>query len=664
MKTILLFCLHLAFAAYQGDTYQTGGYQSQANDEVREECLACAQAFESSMKLCKMALKKKWYQVKMPGECLNKMHDKSGLNCRNDVINRCKATKKLVLSQYQQSPIGSPYQQPGVEVYADNMGSEVETEWERCIEAIADLQLQQTFDHLGDPTHLEKQTAAGILTFQFRDGMSATFQENGPGMLPSLLSCNIPPGSAVQMQCVPQRPQPELPPQGAAQADQTQRQPEYPSGRPGMNQARPQGQPPRQPPMRPGAQTPAKPGYQPHSMNQQSTSSHLSPSQQKEMDEESQKCLESRDCNNCMDAGPTCLWDLNKQNCYSNGNIFNIPANTAHDKSKCPSKPKNQGNNAPQGYGGGPYSPPQQNGGGFGNNGPQNGGGYMNNGPQNGGGFMNNGPQNGGFGNHQHNGGFNNGPQNGGFGGNNGGFNGGGYGGHPQGNMGGGGPQGQGQWGQNNGPQNGGYGGHNGGFNGGYGGNPQGNMGGGFGGPQGQGMMGGYGPSQLSAAEFETKWEDAMAAATPKELTALGVTLDDLEVFDEPIGVTEQVVQGMNYDFEFDDGTHVIVNEQTLMDPPVLKIMEVIPAQPANGGGNGEPQGPGGRHPRLSKTHIVDKDESSVNKLLIFTMILWGLVVGIIAGLTISYANEKCYKKTSQEDMYIDLTLDAQQRKV
>jgi len=656
MKTILLFCLHLAFAAYQGDTYQTGGYQSQANGEVREECLECAQAFESSKKLCKMALKKKWYQVKMPGACLNKMHDKSGLNCRNDVINRCKATKKLVLSQYQQqSPMGSPYQQPGVEVYADNMGSEVETEWERCIEAIADLQLQQTFDHLGDPTHLEKQTAAGILTFRFRDGFSATFQENGPGMLPSLQSCNIPPGSAVQVQCVPQPPQPEFPPQGPAQADQ---QPQYPSGRPGMSQARPQGQPPRQPPMRPGSQAPVKPGYQPH---QQSTSSHLSPSQQKEMDEESQKCLESRDCNNCMDAGPTCLWDLNKQNCYSNGNIFNIPANTAHDKSKCPSKPKNQ-NNGPQGYGGGPYSPPQQNGGGFGNNGPQNGGGYMNNGPQNGGGFMNNGPQNGGFGNHQQNGGFNNGPQNGGFGGNHGGFNGGGYGGHPQGNMGGGGPQGQGQWGQNNGPQNG-FGGHGGGFNQGYGGNPQGNMGGGFGGPQGQGMMGGYGPSQLTVAEFEQKWEDAMAAATPKELKALGVTLDDLEVFDEPIGVTEQVVQGMNYDFEFEDGTHIIVNEQTLMDPPVLKIMEVIPAQPANGGGNGGPPGPGGR-PRLSKTHIVDKDESSVNKLLIFTMILWGLVVGIIAGLTISYANEKCYKKTSQEDMYIDLTLDAQQRKV
>merc|ERR550519_866314 len=194
-------------------------------------------------------------------------------------------------------------------------------------------------------------------------------------------------------------------------------------------------------------------------MNQQGASSHLSPSQQKEMDEESQKCLESRDCNNCMDAGPTCLWDLNKQNCYHNSNIFNIPPNTAHDKSKCPSKPKTSENNAPQGYGGGPYPPPQQNGGGIGNNGPQNGGG-----------FMNNGPQNGGFGNK---------PQNMGY---------------------------------NNGPQNGGYGGHNGGFNGGYGGNPQGNMGGGgFGGPQGgQGMMGGYGPSQLTVAEFETKWEDAM----------------------------------------------------------------------------------------------------------------------------------------------------------
>merc|ERR1719336_943908 len=561
MKIILLLSLHLAFAAYQG------GYQSQANGGQ--------------------------YQQSPMGS----------------------PYQQPLNSQYQQ-PSNSQYQQPGVEVFDDNMGSEVETEWERCIEAIADLQLQQTFDHLGDPTHLEKQTAAGILTFRFRDGFSATFQENGPGMLPSLQSCNIPPGSAVQVQCVPQPPQPEFPPQGPAQADQ---QPQYPSGRPGMSQARPQGQPPRQPPMRPGSQAPVKPGYQPHPMNQQSTSSHLSPSQQKEMDEESQKCLESRDCNNCMDAGPTCLWDLNKQNCYSNGNIFNIPANTAHDKSKCPSKPKNQ-SNGPQGYGGGPYAPPQQNGGAFGNNGPQNGGGYMNNGPQNGGGFVNNGPQNNGFGNHQQNGGFNNGPQNGGFGGNAGGFNEGGYGGHPQGNMGGG--------------------------------------------PQGQGMMGGYGPSQLSVAEFEQKWEDAMAAATPKELKALGVTLDDLEVFDEPIGVTEQVVQGMNYDFEFEDGTHIIVNEQTLMDPPVLKIMEVIPAQPANGGGNGGPPGPGGRRPRLSKTHIVDKDESSVNKLLIFTMILWGLVVGIIAGLTISYANEKCYKKTSQEDMYIDLTLDAQQRKV
>jgi len=604
MKIILLLCLHLAFAAYQG------GYQSQANG-----------------------------------------------------------------GQYQQSPMGSPYQQPlnsqyqqpGVEVFDDNMGSEVETEWERCIEAIADLQLQQNFDHLGDPTHLEKQTAVGILTFRFQDGMSATFQENGPGMLPSLQSCDIPPGSAVQMQCVPQPPQPELPPQGAAQADQTPRKPEYPSGRPGMSQARPQGQPARQPPMRPGAK-PVKPGYQPHPMNQQGASSHLSPSQQKEMDEESQKCLESRDCNNCMDAGPTCLWDLNKQNCYHNSNIFNIPPNTAHDKSKCPSKPKTPENNAPQGYGGGPYPPPQQNGGGIGNNGPQNSGGYMNNGPQNGGGFMNNGPQNGGFGNKPQNMGYNNGPQNGGYGGNNGGFNSGGYGGHPQGNMGGGsgGAQGQGQWGQNNGPQHGGYGGHNGGFNGGYGGNPQGNMGGGgFGGPQGgQGMMGGYGPSQLTVAEFETKWEDAMAAATPKELKALGVTLDDLEVFDEPVGVTEQVVQGMNYDFEFEDGTHVIVNEQSWMDPPVLKIMEVIPAQPANGGGNGGPPGPGGRRPRLSRTHIADEDESSVNKLLIFTMILWGVVVGIIAGLTISYANENCYKKTSQEDMYIDLTLDAQQRKV
>merc|ERR1719336_670064 len=561
MKIILLLSLHLAFAAYQG------GYQSQANGGQ--------------------------YQQSPMGS----------------------PYQQPLNSQYQQ-PSNSQYQQPGVEVYADNMGSEVETEWERCIEAIADLQLQQTFDHLGDPTHLEKQTAAGILTFRFRDGFSATFQENDPGMLRSLQSCNIPPGSAVQVQCVPQPPQPEFPPQGPTQADQ---QPEYPSGRPGMSQARPQGQPPRQPPMRPGSQAPVKPGYQSHPMNQQSASSHLSPSQQKEMDEESQKCLESRDCNNCMDAGPTCLWDLNKQNCYSNGNIFNIPANTAHDKSKCPSKPKNQ-NNGPQGYGGGPYAPPQQNGGAFGNNGPQNGGGYMNNGPQNGGGFVNNGPQNNGFGNHQQNGGFNNGPQSGGFGGNAGGFNEGGYGGHPQGNMGGG--------------------------------------------PQGQGMMGGYGPSQLSVAEFEQKWEDAMAAATPKELKALGVTLDDLEVFDEPVGVTEQVVQGMNYDFEFEDGTHIIVNEQSWMDPPVLKIMEVIPAQPANGGGNGGPPGPGGRRPRLSRTHIADEDESSVNKLLIFTMILWGVVVGIIAGLTISYANENCYKKTSQDDMYIDLTLDAQQRKV
>merc|ERR1719373_443440 len=245
--------------------------------------------------------------------------------------------------------------------------------------------------------------------------------------------------------------------------------------------------------------------------------------------------------------------------CYHNENIFNIPPNTAHDKSKCPSKPKQPEHNGQQGYGGGPYSP-QQNGGNFGNNGQQNGGGYMNNQPQNGGGFHN-GPQHGGnFGNNGQNGGnWNNGPPQHGGNWNNG-------------------PQGQNQWGQNNGPQHGGFGGNNQGFNGGgFGGNMQGG-----GGPGGQGGMGAYGPSQLTVAEFEQLWEDAMAAATPAELKALGVTLDDLEVFDEPMGVTEQVVQGMNYNFEFEDGTHIIVNEQSFMDPPVLKIMEIIPPAPAN----------------------------------------------------------------------------------
>jgi len=591
MKTLLL-CLHLAFAAYQGDTFQSGGSKSQATPDVREDCLECAKAFESGKKLCKMALKKKWYQVTMPDECLNKMNEKSALNCRNDVMNHCKTIKKPKLltqyqyqqNAYQQAPL-SQYQQPGVEVYADNQGSEVETEWERCIEAIADLQLQQQFDHLGDPTHLEKQTANGILTFRFRDGLSTTFQENGPGMLPSLQSCDIPPGSAVQMRCVPQPPQPEIP--------------QYPTN--GMSQIRQQGQPGAKPPAASAYTPPRNPNYKPP------------------------------------------------------------PPPPASQQA--PSKPKQPEHNGQQGYGGGPYSP-QQNGGNFGNNGQQNGGGYMNNQPQNGGGFHN-GPQHGGnFGNNGQNGGnWNSGPpQNGGNWNNGPPQNGGNWNnGPPQhgGNWNNGppqhggnwnnGPQGQNQWGQNNGPQHGGFGGNNQGFNGGgFGGNMQGG-----GGPGSQGGMGAYGPSQLTVAEFETLWEDAMAAATPAELKALGVTLDDLEVFDEPMGVTEQVVQGMNYNFEFEDGTHIIVNEQSFMDPPVLKIMEIIPPAPANGGG---PGGPGGR-PRLSRTHIVDKDESSVNKLLIFTMILWGLVVGIIAGLSISHLSEKCYKKAPQEDMYIDLTL-------
>jgi len=55
-----------------------------------EGCQACAAAYERDGG-CQYALKGKWFKMKMPDECYLSVNEKSGADCRNEVIDHCKS---------------------------------------------------------------------------------------------------------------------------------------------------------------------------------------------------------------------------------------------------------------------------------------------------------------------------------------------------------------------------------------------------------------------------------------------------------------------------------------------------------------------------------------------------------------------------------------------
>merc|ERR1711879_802437 len=72
-------------------------------------------------------------------------------------------------------------------------------------------------------------------------------------------------------------------------------------------------------------------------------------------------------------------------------------------------------------------------------------------------------------------------------------------------------------------------------------------------------------------ADYQAKWNEICQTAT---FSAEGYEAEDLATFGQPVKVSTQVVAGVNYAFEFADGTKVIVLEQTWMN--VLDVTNVF----------------------------------------------------------------------------------------
>merc|ERR1719245_375288 len=152
-------------------------------------------------------------------------------------------------------------------------------------------------------------------------------------------------------------------------------------------------------------------------------------------------------------------------------------------------------------------------------------------------------------------------------------------------------------------------------------------------------MPGGW-TSGMNQQNMQSKWNEVLAKNSNSAL----ISVSDLEALDDPISVETQVVAGVNYKFKFQDGTEVIVLEQIWMN--ILTITNIIPPR----------QGMRLRSPH-ARTHS-SKNETFGELSLILTVV-GGLLAGVLAALL----RESCVKKESK-DVYIDLSLDSQQRKV
>merc|ERR1719204_718455 len=83
-----------------------------------EGCQACATAYERDGG-CQYALKGKWFKMKMPEECYLNVHEKSGADCRNEVIDHCRSVEvESAVSGGECQECASAYERDGGCTYA------------------------------------------------------------------------------------------------------------------------------------------------------------------------------------------------------------------------------------------------------------------------------------------------------------------------------------------------------------------------------------------------------------------------------------------------------------------------------------------------------------------------------------------------------------------
>jgi len=152
-------------------------------------------------------------------------------------------------------------------------------------------------------------------------------------------------------------------------------------------------------------------------------------------------------------------------------------------------------------------------------------------------------------------------------------------------------------------------------------------------------MPGGW-TSGMNQQNMKSKWNEVLAKNSNSAMTSVS----DLQALNEPISVETQVVAGVNYKFKFQDGTEVIVLEQIWMN--ILTITNIIP--PSQG-------------MRLKSTH--KRTHSSKNENLGDLSLILAVVGGLLVGVLVALLRESWVKKESK-DVYIDLSMDCQQRKV
>jgi len=486
--------------------------------------------------------------------------------------------------------------------------NEIEAAWETCLPEL-EPKLQSKFDRMGEPISMEKQVVNGVnMKFYFEDKSTVTFYQ--------------PPGGKPQMDTY-----------------------EFASGRG------------------------SKPGYQPHSRNPSDFNNCRSCvngnfawaaercvsdcyqiqdvacadsleicESMEEAAAEAPRCQRANDCSACIDAGDSCAWDPKNGQCFSAAGSMYPRQDLVFEQRGCapsgrPGKPERPGRERPvrpsPGRPGRPERPipnrpipgrPNQSG--------------MPGQPQacckaltaqcmscskgmsldaycaenpatygcpRAGGMMND---------HSMNGGYNGGMSNADM------YNGGNNGGMYNGGM------------NNQDPYNGGM------YNG--------------GGNNGGMMAGGWSKSSMSVREMEEKWDAVLGEQSNRDL----VQSENLAQLDEPVSVETQVVRGTNYHFEFEDGTIVTVLEVTWENR--LEITDIKRAA----GSKSQRKHLRNIHQSMENnapTRIFSRDS-------LIAAAIGGSIAGVIFGLVYSGFRES--RQKVDDDMYIDLTLDAQQRNV
>lgn len=258
-------------------------------------------------------------------------------------------------TQLNNNPVGG-YAQPGAppgsnmpggpQFFDDTMGSEVENEWERCLDFASPEQLMQLGPlPSGDPSNLQVQTVAKGTSykFTFMDQSTVTFMEK-PNAQPDLFTINggIPPPGPIPAGPIPaSRPTVEYPSRPTVEYPPVTQNPSEFNNCASCVSAK-------------FAWTAVR------NMCMASCSSVAGSCQEDvkgcermwEAEEEAKRCESSSDCDTCVDAGDSCVWDLTNHVCHSSAmGVFFQLQSVAQRANECPSNMRPQFPNAPARHG-------------------------------------------------------------------------------------------------------------------------------------------------------------------------------------------------------------------------------------------------------------------------------------------------------------------------